>query len=350
MRVAIWTTASLEPEYEAVSKEIQVISKALNNCWIFSVSQHITFRFSWKNRILAFNPKFYVIVRIIFPMIERLFDANLVYGDVSPWIYHKALTRKPIVHTVTQTSKKPVVEFLHRCSEIVVQTAATRDQIINLGISESKVHLWYPGLDLNIYHPIKKTQSKTTRILFATAPRSKYEMHSRGCYLLIDTAKKVTDVSFRFLYRPWRSGYTSLETTKQAIVDSGVINIELSNTAVAEMNKVYCDYDYTIVPYTEEGGGKECPNSVVEGLACGVPVLISNKCPFAQFVIDNNCGLVFEPTVSGLVEAINKSKEVADELSMSARKVAIIHFNIAETVSKYKSMLAILISHNQLEG
>lgn len=341
MRIAIWTTSSLEPDYEAVSKEIYSIAKRLNKSWIFSVSPHITFKFSLKQRYLGFNPVFYPLLRIIFPLLENFFDVNLVYGDISPWIFYKTLTKRPIIHTITQSNNNPHLEFLLQCKKIIVQTTSTQKQLISLGIAKETIELWYPGVDLDNFYPTEKKISpeQNIKILFATAPRTKEEMPGRGCYLLIDSAQLDSKIFYQFLYRPWRSGYTSLETTRKAIHDSGVNNIELSNTAEAAMNKVYSQYHFTIIPYTQEGAGKECPNSALESLASGIPVLVSSKCPFSGFIHKHNCGVVFEPTAKSILIAVKEAMNNFEELSQNSRKVAEKHFNFSSTAEKYEQLL-----------
>ena len=346
MKVAIWATSSLEVEYEAVSKEVFSISRAIKGSWIFSVSPHLVFKLSWKDKYLAFNPHFYLLLRILFPLIEKRFDINLVYGDMSPWIFHKSLTKNPIVHTITQANDHPVMEFIERCEKIIVQSSKTQDQLLTLGVPSPKIEIYYPGIDLNNFQPCEKRHDGSTKILFATAPRTREEMEARGCYLLIEAAKQTNNISYRFLYRTWRTGYTSLAATKKAIMDAGVKNIELSDSIVAEMHKIYPQHDYTIIPYTEENGGKECPNSVLEGLACGVPVLISSKCPFSKFIESNNCGVVFEPNVDDLIYAIELAKKKAGALSQASREVSEEYFNFSNTISKYEALLAGIMNKN----
>lgn len=339
MRVAIWTTSSLEPDYEAVSKEIFSIAQYLKNAWIISVSPHLGFKVSLKHKYLGFNSKFHPLLRVIFPLFEYFFDINLVYGDISPWIYHKTLTKRPIIHCITQSNTDPQVDFLLRCHKIIVQTSSTQNQLISLAIPENKIQLWYPGVNLDLYSPNKNKNVGRVKILFATAPRTSEEMSGRGCYLLLDAAKMDEKITYHFLYRPWLSGYTSLITTQQAIYQSGIKNIELSNTNQPNMNKIYPQYDFTVIPYTVENGGKECPNSALESLACGVPVLVSSRCPLAGFINKYQCGIVFEPTPKALVNAIYRALEDYVNLSKNARTTAEKNLDFYAISNRYQKLL-----------
>lgn len=340
MNIAYWTTSSLEPDYEAVSKEVFLLARHFDRSWIFSTSPHLLARFSWSGRYLGLTVKAYPILRAVLPPLERAFDVNHVYGHVSPWLFHKTLRRRPIVHTVTASSGAPVTEFLDRCSAIVVQTAATRDELLSSGVSRDRLHLWYPGVDLETFRPrpLEREPQGPLRVLFATAPRTREEMESRGVRLLLDTAARSQSIHFRFLYRPWRTGYTSLEATREALRQLKIQNVELTNSSVVDMHDVYHDYDFTIIPYTTPDGGKECPASALESLACGVPVLVSSLCRFSEFVTDNECGVVFQSTPDDLLRAAKEAMTRRDELSRSARKAAEEHLDVRALLEGYERL------------
>jgi glycosyltransferase involved in cell wall biosynthesis len=147
-------------------------------------------------------------------------------------------------------------------------------------------------------------------------------MAGRGVYLLLQAAKESSDIQYRLLYRTWKRGYTSLAATVQRIATEQLHNVTLTNSVVSDMPHVYSAHHFTVIPYTRPDGGKECPTSLIEGLACGVPVLISSVAPFAYFVAEHRCGVVFEPTPSSLVAAVETGMRQYAELSTNAVKAA----------------------------
>ncbi len=341
MNIAYWTTSSLEPEYEAVSKEVFLLARHFRRSWIFSTSPHLLARFSWRHRCLGLTVKAYPLLRLIVPALERAFDVSHVYGHVSPWLFHKTLHRRPIVHTVTESGDAPVTGFLERCSAIVVQTAATRDQLLSLGVPRERLYLWYPGVDLDTFRPRPREREATgpVRILFATAPRTLEEIDPRGVRLLLRTAALDKQrLRLRFLYRPWRTGYTSLDATRQAIRDLQLENVELTNSAVDAMHDLYPGHDFTVIPYTAPGGGKECPASALESLACGVPVLVSSMCRFSKFIEENRCGAVFEPSPESLLHAVRDASSRHAELSRNARRAAEAHLDVRALLKGYERL------------
>jgi len=139
----------------------------------------------------------------------------------------------------------------------------------------------------------------------------------------------------RFLYRPWDGAYTSLDETVRRIEELELRNVELTNETVHDMAPLYGNFDFTVIPFTEPGGGKECPNSALESLAAGVPVLCSRACPFSAFIEDEGAGIAFDPQPQGLLEAVEAGLGAWPELSASARRAAERHLSRRRLLESY---------------
>ena len=71
------------------------------------------------------------------------------------------------------------------------------------------------------------------------------------------------------------------------------------------MNERFAQVHCTIIPYTQFGDFvKLTPNSALESLAAGKPVLCSSKSGVAKIVKDNDVGVVFKPNPDSLIYAI----------------------------------------------
>jgi glycosyltransferase involved in cell wall biosynthesis len=328
MRIIYWSLTCLQPEIEAVSKEIFQLANNFKKSFIFGISPHYRLCCSYKNRYIGFNPRFDPLLRLIIPLLEQGCDINHVYGEPCPWIFYKTLKRKPLLLTIAAEKGMPRLDFLARCRKILVQTATFRQKLLALGVDKDRVEVAYPAVDLTSFRPYEPTMrlAGRPRVLFASAPRSEEEMKGRGVHLLLEAAKQSTNVHYRLLYRQWNSGYTSLKATQDRVNIEGLHNVMLTDDVVADMPSIYNQHHFTVIPYTTPDGGKECPNSLVEGLACGLPVLITTVSPFAYFVDENKCGVIFDPTPAGLVGAIEQGMSQYAELSGNAMRVAKEHF------------------------
>jgi glycosyltransferase involved in cell wall biosynthesis len=346
MRIAYWTTSCLQPEIEAVSKEVFHLAEHFPNSLLFGVSPHYALCASLKGRYVGFHPRFDPVLRVLIPYIERHYDINHVYGEATPWTFYKTLRRKPIVLTVASETGSVRPDFLNRCRKVLVQTNSFYQKLRALGIEKDNLELLYPGVDLQRYRPRSdlRRQRGRPKILFASAPRSEEEMKDRGVYLLLQAAEASQQIQYHLLYRQWGSGYTSLAATKRWLESRSLDNVILTNDVVGDMHRLYGDYDFTMIPYTTADGGKECPMSALEGLACGLPTLISSLAPFAEFVAQHKCGLVFDPTPSSLVRAVETGMSQYRELSTNAVNAAQRYFSSQRVLERmtqiYEEILA----------
>jgi glycosyltransferase involved in cell wall biosynthesis len=339
-RIIYWNVSSLEPEIEAVSKEVFQLSRIFRKSVIFSINPSYIFRFSFKKHYIGFHPAFDPLLRLIIPYVENFSDINHIYGESCPWTFYKALGHKPFVLTITSEKGSLRKDFLERCQKIIVQTETLRKRILALGIDGGKVELLYPSVDLSHFKPannISETRC-TPRVLFASAPRSEQELDARGVYFLLESAKLNQNVHYHFLYRPWKNGYTSLKATENYISKLELDNITLTNEVTVDMSDVYNANHFTVIPYTHAQGGKECPNSAIESLCCGRPVLISSACPFSSFVEEHACGIVFDPTPASLVNAVESGVKRYQALAKNAFTVAQTYFSQARYLSRMREI------------
>jgi glycosyltransferase involved in cell wall biosynthesis len=339
-RIIFWSISCLEPEIEAISKEVFQLAKLFSKSVIFSINPNYLLRFSLKKNYIGFHPALDPLLRLIIPSVEKLSDINHIYGDLCPWTFYKTLRRKPLVLTIASEKGELRQDLLERCQKIIVQTEILRERILALGVAEKKVEILYPSVDLSRFKPIDSILDikSSPRVLFTSAPRSKQELHARGVYLLLEAAKLNQDIHYHFLYRQWKIGYTSLKATENYLSRVELNNIALTNEVVTNMPDVYNANHFTVIPYTHAHGGKDCPNSAIESLCCGRPVLISSACPFSSFVEEHACGIMFDPTPASLVDAVEAGMKQYNTLAKNAFTIAQKYFSQAHYLSRMQQI------------
>ncbi|MGH8132484.1 MAG: glycosyltransferase family 4 protein [Steroidobacteraceae bacterium] len=339
MRIAYWTTACLAPEIEAISKEVFDLAAQFRDSRVFAVSPHLSVTISRGTRAVGFHPRFGPLLRAVFPLIERAAAVNHIYAEVAPWLFFKALRRRPIVLTVASEKGDPVPEFLSRCRIIAAQTEAMASRLIAWGVERRRVRLIYPGVDLTRFTAREHwSPARRTSVLFATFPRSSQELPGRGVLLLLETARRYAEIDFSIVTRPWGAGDTAQAAVQEQIRALGLTNVRLLQGTQHRMDELYRRHDFTVIPYTVADGGKECPRSLIEALACGVPVLISEIAPLAAFVGVHDCGRVICPTPQGLAAAVEQGLLAHRELSSNAARAARAHFDLRSTLREYGSI------------
>jgi len=335
VRIRYWTTAPLEPDIEAVSKEVAELAEHFGGS-ILSVSPHLSLRVERAGRVLGFSPGWDPLLRLAIPLMERAVDVNHVYAEVSPWIYHKTLRRRPIVLTIASEKGEVVPEFVERCSMLVAQTRGMKAKLEQRGVPASKLRLIYPGIDLAAFQPRSDAPpGARPRVLLATFPRTAEELEERGVLFLLEVAREYPAIDFTLLSRPWRSGGTADERARALVSSGGLTNVTMLGGAHADMRSLYLQHDFCVIPYTVPAGGKECPRSLVESLACGVPVLISGQASLAGFVQERACGEVFALTPQSFAAAVDAALGRYRELSANAVRAAHDQFDSRNTLRAY---------------
>lgn len=346
MRIAYWTTASLEPDIEAVSKEVFDLARHFADSVVFGVSPHLRFRMGCSPKHLGLNAKFDPMLRLAIPVIERATRINHVYAETSPWLFFKTLRRKPTVLTIASEKGEINTEFLDRVEAITVQTEALYRRLSEVERWRRKLSLLYPGIDLARFKPPENGDAgrpaDRPRVLFATFPRSREEIGPRGVDLLLGLAKGNPEVQFDLLTRPWSGGDTASAVVRERLASDRRDNIRLLEGRRDRMEDLYRNCDFTVIPYTRTDGGKECPLSLVEGLACGVPVLISSVAPFASFVEANGCGIAFEPNPQSFARAIDAGWSRYSELRAGALACARQHFDRQSVYRRLESLYDVI--------
>ena len=337
--VTYWTTCCLEPRIEAISREVEILSEYFQPSRVIGINRHYQIRFSWKRSILGANPRFDLLFRPIIFFLERFTKISHVYGDITPWIFHKTLFKRPIIHTIASDKGQPVLNFLNRCNHLVVQTRLSREKLLQAGCDPRRVHMIYPGVSLDQFAAVHtKYNGVKPKILFATAPREEHELAERGVYLLLEAARACPEIQFSLLFRKWRTSHTSIKNIQDNLAVNPAANITITSEAVQNMAEMYLRHHFTIIPFTSPVGGKECPNSMIESMACGIPVLVSTCVPIAEFVEKTSSGVCFDPNVSSLLRAIDEGMSRWDSLSYNARKAAEKNFSLDAALNAYAAL------------
>lgn len=345
MKVIYWTTSCLETRIEAISKEIFDLSARFSDGLVFSVSSHLTVKLSRKDRCMGFHPSLDPLLRLAIPILERSTDINHIYAEISPWLYFKTLRRKPTILTIASEKGELIPEFVDRCDVIAVQTEGMRRRLEACNIDDSKIRLVYPGIDLSGFSRGRRTIGvHRPKILLATFPRTAEELEKRGVSFLVEVAKRFPEMEFHMLSRPWRSGGTALATLKHNLEVREITNVIILEGIQNAMAELYARYDFTAIPYVTADGGKECPRSLVESMACGVPILISDAAPFASFVAEHDCGRVYPRGVEGFASAVDSGLRNYTRISQRAEECAHAFFDREQTYRTYAGIYGALVN------
>lgn len=101
-----------------------------------------------------------------------------------------------------------------------------------------------------------------------------------------------------------------------------------------ELPPYYRRADFFVMPSVDENG----PNTIVEALACGTPILATNR-PGINEYTPEGAGIHFERTVPDILEALQRAELNKASLTKTAREVA-SSFEIGHTIDALQEIYA----------
>jgi len=186
------------------------------------------------------------------------------------------------------------------------------------------VQVIYNGVDTNTFFPKQKKETELIKVLF-----SGNLTRRKGADMLPLIADKL-DANIEILYT------SGLRTKKKLPAHPNLKNI--GAVPYSYMPKVYQDADILLFPTVREG----LPLSVLEAMACGMPVAASNCSSLPELISDGKGGFLCPiGDVEAFAEKINllaDSPKLRHEMGEYNRSKVEKMFTIDRMVSEYKGL------------
>jgi glycosyltransferase involved in cell wall biosynthesis len=328
-RVAYWTS-SFEPGMEAIASEVATLRRQFPGSVVWGLS-HKHWVLLSRTRGYCVHPRLHLLFRAITRLAERTFDLNHVFGSLGDWFYLEGLRRRPTILTIVVAHSPLGADVLNRVDRFVVEYPEARDDLIALGIEAERIRLIFPPVDLRHFSPATVADGPF-RVLFASSPEADTWLDARGVPQILDAAALRPDMRFRLLWRPWGN---AAERVRQWIAERGLKNVELVVKYVADMASEYNHAHVTLAPFTDAQRCKGAPNSLIESLACGRPVLTTGVVGLGELIEKEGAGLLCVPTGEQLAEYLDRLAASWDIYSLGARKLAEHWFGVERFLGEY---------------
>ncbi len=333
------------PKFEAISKEVQLLANHFSSrdsnkneekVKIHDLHLDGLFRFKYSSKYCSFHFFYYPLLFGYTKALSKISKINHIYTSLGDLPYLRVLDLNNTILTGAascNTGKiKKRLPSLKKLDKIIVESELQRKQLMTLGVSKNKIELIYPPVDLRKFNYIPAKGK--FKILFASCPTRVKDFERRGIYLLLETAKLLPEVDFILAWR--KQAYPEI---KRLLKKMKVNNIILQNNIISDFNREYALVHSTIIPYTKRDNYlKLIPNSALESLAAGKPVLISSKVELANIIQREKCGIIFEPSPDCLVKAIRELKKNYSFQQKKCRKVAQKYFSQEIFLKKYEKI------------
>ena len=328
-RVAFWTSA-FEADMEAISSEVALLLRRFPESVRWGLSHR---HWALLNRQgFCLHPKLHLLFRAATRLLEPLFEINHVFGSVGDWFYLQGQRRRPTVLTTAAASAPVERELLDRVDRFVVEHPGGRDDLRALGIEDSRIRLVMPPVDLQRFVPSEKPSDPFT-VLFASSPERTDWLDARGLPAILDAAALRPHMCFRLLWRPWGD---SLASVREQIEVRGLQNVDLAVGRVDDMSAEYARSHVTVAPFVDLNRCKPMPNSLIESLASGRPVVCSPLVGLAPLVSDSQAGVVCDSAGAAIAESLDEVHANWLDMSHRARQLAERHFDQHVFVRSYQ--------------
>ena len=243
------------------------------------------------------------------------------------------LVERPVVYTVTSgvgpAHRVPPVSYLRRLGAIVVPGRADLDALTRLGLEN--VRVVPPGIDVRPFIDAPPPPGREFILLAGSAPWARQQFRTKGVDALLAVAREMKDVRLVFL---WRG--VLLREMLARVRDAGLAaRVEILRDRV-DVSRVLTRVHAAVVLADGPGLVKAYPHSLLEALAAGRPVVISDGNPMAAYVQAVRCGCVVQGVdQASLGEAIRELRRSYPVYRAHATEVGKRDFSQEALVSAY---------------
>ena len=263
--------------------------------------------------------------------IEYDYDLHHIYNaDAFAFPILKQL-RKPIVYSVSGGigRKRPNMRFLDSLAAVVVADERSLKRLQGWG--SKNCMLVHPGIDTSRFHYTPTPLNKEIYLMVGSAPWTIAQFQTKGVNALLEAAKQNPHLHLIFL---WRG---VLDSEMEQRVQS--LNLEKQVQIIkqrVDVNQILSQVHASITLAAAPGIVKAYPHSLLESLAAGKPVLISQGIPMSDYVAHKQCGqIVRTVTAQAILEALDELLEKYPAMQTKAQQVGKNDFSLDKLITTF---------------
>lgn len=331
--VTFWT-GNWNPTREALSKQIETLRAGIApSAPVVAFASGNRTRLRRREGVLTLSGRRWLLLRAVAAALELRGRVTHAFGAMNAWHLLRSLGRRPMVLTVAIPGPPIDRRLYDKVALFAAETKPLADSLAAAGVARERIRIVYPGVDLDRLRPAATPTGRFT-LLFASTPADPAEFEARGLPLLVELARRRPDVDIVLLWRRW-GDERGAQRALAALRPPANVRVEWGD--VPDMASAFHRV-HAVVACFAPGSGKSCPNSVIEGLACGRPALLTDTCGIAELVASEGAGRSAPRTAEGLAEALDALRADYDLHASSARALAERRFDSATFVAEYRAM------------
>ena len=262
--------------------------------------------------------------------LHHIFNPDFYPFAVLRWL------NQPIIFTAVtglgQTSQQTAQQLAAKVHTLVVPTQADQQRLHGWGIDNTAVIR--TGIETTKFHFQPPPEDAPFTVLMGSAPWTEAQFHSKGIDTLLAAAQERPDLHLIFL---WRG--LLLAEMQQRIQAAGLARrVTILNEQV-DVNEVLANVHAAVVLAEDQTLVKAFPHSLLESLAAGKPVLVSQSLALANYVQENQCGVVVTAvTPPAFLHALDQLLANYPHYQQNARGVGSRDFSQAQFMQAYTAL------------
>ena len=299
--------------------------------------------FSQKLKLLTFLIK----NRNKFDVYHLCFTPEKITSMLIRMLIDKKKVIQSIPYLTQKVAKGRYTDLIHS-SAVTVTSDSSREELSSCGVSNIKVV--YPGVDTEVFRPDNdKEEAKgkfslkaEKHVLWAGDLYS--EEASKKIFLIIkDVCKREGNVNFVIACRIKEKAYIARrESLEERLKEEGLRERVLLMETVKDMPSLMSACDIFIYPLMGGFVRKiDIPYAVVEAMACGMPVVISDVSPINEVMKDASGVMVKgeDPLlISGEIKKLLSDDSLFKSASRGNRETAVRYFDVERMVKEIKEV------------
>jgi glycosyltransferase involved in cell wall biosynthesis len=214
---------------------------------------------------------------------------------------------------------------------VVVPSNIAKKSLIKNGVLEKKILTNHLGVDTNCFFPAHK-QSNVFRVLQVGQISER-----KGVFLAINAFLNLGLQDSRITFVGSRQH--SLTQMENCLKEGGERIKLVDSVSESELINYYGDADVLIMPSYADGFGMV----VLQAMACGLPVIISDKVGASEIINHGVDGFVFESgnlsELTGYLSILHQSPKIRKKMGMEALKKARNEFTWEQYCERYIKIL-----------
>jgi glycosyltransferase involved in cell wall biosynthesis len=267
---------------------------------------------------------------------------HIFYPRLRDFRYLKIL-KKPIIYSVVSqnmgySTPKEMIKNAQKMTYIdlfVVATAKDKEALAKAGLKN--VQFVLPGIDIQKFYQIQRPKKIKKKLLMASPPTSPNRFWERGIDLVLALLSEIKDLKMTFFWRK-----VAYEKIVRLVRDKKL------NQRVTIINRLInpvrylAGLDGAIAVFRKTEGNKAYPNSIIESLASGRPVIVSSIMPIAEVIKKYRSGVIVKPNKKSLIKGIGQYYRNYSKLTKNTRQ-AVRKFSQKRLLADYQKIYQQLI-------